>query len=90
MDRLLLSVLLKECGVQKDASWVVSEGSEEVKGAGSIRLAKAMDDCIVAYGKTESRYARSKVFRCAWWFRDSKGFTTPNGCGGSRSWTATT
>ena len=48
---VLLSVLLKECGVQKNASWVVSEGSEEVKGAGSIRLAKAMDDCIVAYGQ---------------------------------------
>ena len=46
-----LSLLLKEVGVQKGASWVVSEGSEEVKGAGSIRLAKAMDDCIVAYGQ---------------------------------------
>ena len=40
-----LSLLLKEVGVQKGASWIVSEGSEEVKGAGSIRLAKAMDDC---------------------------------------------
>ena len=48
---VLLSVLLKECGLQKGASWVVSEGAEEVKGAGSIRLAKAMDDCIVAYGQ---------------------------------------
>ncbi len=46
-----LSLLLKECGVQKDALWVVSEGSEEVKGAGSIRLEKAMDDCIVAYAQ---------------------------------------
>ncbi len=46
-----LSVLLKEVGVQKGANWVVSEGSEEVKGAGSIPLAKAMDDCIVAYGQ---------------------------------------
>lgn len=46
-----LSLLLKEVGVQKGASWVVSEGSEEVKGAGSIRLEKAMDDCIVAYGQ---------------------------------------
>ena len=46
-----LSLLLKEVGVQKGASWVVSEGSEEVKGAGSIELAKAMDDCIVAYGQ---------------------------------------
>jgi len=46
-----LSVLLKEVGVQKGAAWVVSEGSEEVKGAGSFRLAKAMDDVLVAYGQ---------------------------------------
>ena len=46
-----LSLLLKEVGVKKGASWVVSEGSEEVKGAGSIPLGKAMDDCIVAYGQ---------------------------------------
>ncbi len=46
-----LSLLLKEVGVQKGASWIVAEGSEEVKGAGSIRLAKAMDDCLVVYGQ---------------------------------------
>jgi sulfane dehydrogenase subunit SoxC len=46
-----LSLLLKEVGVQKGASWIVSEGSEEVKGAGSIRLAKAVDDCLVVYGQ---------------------------------------
>ena len=46
-----LSLLLKEAGVQKGASWVVSEGAEEVKGAGSIPLAKAMDDCLVCYGQ---------------------------------------
>ena len=46
-----LSTLLKEVGVQKGASWVVSEGAEEVKGAGSFPLAKAMDDCLVAYGQ---------------------------------------
>src|SRR6266700_1127563 len=45
-----LSLLLKEVGVQKGANWVVSEGAEEVKGAGSFPLSKAMDDCIVAYG----------------------------------------
>src|SRR6185437_14172188 len=33
-----LSLLLKEVGVQRNAAWIVSEGSEEVKGAGSIRL----------------------------------------------------
>ena len=47
---VLLSVLLKECGVKGGASWVVAEGSEEVKGASSFPLAKAMDDCLVAYG----------------------------------------
>jgi sulfane dehydrogenase subunit SoxC len=46
-----LSLLLKEVGVQKGAAWVVSEGAEEVKGAGSIRLAKAMDDCLVCFGQ---------------------------------------
>ena len=47
---VLLSTLLKECGVKAGASWFVAEGAEEVKGASSMPLAKAMDDCIVAYG----------------------------------------
>ncbi len=45
-----LSVLLQEAGVQNGASWIVAEGAEEIKGASSIPLAKAMDDCLVAYG----------------------------------------
>src|SRR5438093_2801409 len=45
-----LSLLLKEAGVQSAASWVVAEGAEEVKGASTIPLAKAMDDCLVCYG----------------------------------------
>src|SRR5687768_14372512 len=45
-----LSVLLKECGLKSGASWFVAEGSEEVKGASSMPIAKAMDDCLVAYG----------------------------------------
>ena len=45
-----LSLLLKETGLQKDASWIVAEGAEEVKGASSVPLAKALDDCIVVYG----------------------------------------
>jgi sulfane dehydrogenase subunit SoxC len=48
---VLVSTLLKECGVQKDASWIVSEGDEEVKGASSIPLGKAMDDCLVAWAQ---------------------------------------
>src|SRR5215467_16302515 len=45
-----LSLLLKEAGVQSGGSWIVAEGAEEVKGASSIPLGKAMDDCLVAYG----------------------------------------
>ena len=45
-----LSLLLKECGLKGGASWFVAEGSEEVKGASSMPIAKAMDDCFVAYG----------------------------------------
>jgi sulfane dehydrogenase subunit SoxC len=44
-----LSLLFKEAGVQPGATWVVAEGSEEVKGSSSIPFAKAMDDCMVCY-----------------------------------------
>src|ERR1700750_2683285 len=48
---VLLSTLLKECGVKSSAKWIVAEGAEEVKGASSIPMAKAMDDCLIAYGQ---------------------------------------
>ena len=47
---VLLSTLLKECGVKGSATWFVAEGAEEVKGASSMPIAKAMDDVLVAYG----------------------------------------
>ncbi len=47
---VLLSTLLKECGLKGSATWFVAEGSEEVKGASSMPVAKAMDDCFIAYG----------------------------------------
>jgi sulfane dehydrogenase subunit SoxC len=47
---VLLSTLLKEAGVKGGATWFVAEGAEEVKGASSMPLAKAMDDVLVAYG----------------------------------------
>jgi len=47
---VLLSTLLKESGVKGSAKWFVAEGSEEVKGASSMPIAKALDDCILAYG----------------------------------------
>ncbi len=48
---VLLSLLLKEAGVQSGASWVLAEGAEPVKHTKSISLAKAMEDVIVAYGQ---------------------------------------
>ena len=47
---VLLSTLLKEAGVKGSASWFVAEGAEEVKGASSMPVAKAMDDVLVCYG----------------------------------------
>jgi sulfane dehydrogenase subunit SoxC len=48
---VLLSTLLKEAGLKGSATWFVTEGAEEVKGASSMPIAKAMDDCIIAYGQ---------------------------------------
>jgi sulfane dehydrogenase subunit SoxC len=48
---VLLPVLLKECGVQKEAGWVVAEGSDANKYTMSIPLGKAMDDILVAYAQ---------------------------------------
>jgi sulfane dehydrogenase subunit SoxC len=48
---VLLSVLLKECGVQKGASWIVAEGDESNKYTMSIPLPKAMEDTLVAYAQ---------------------------------------
>lgn len=47
---VLLSTLLKEAGVHEGADWLVAEGVEEVKGASSLPMAKAMDDCMLCYG----------------------------------------
>ena len=48
---VLLSVLLKEAGVQKAARWLVAEGAESKKHTVSIPLEKAMDDVLVAYAQ---------------------------------------
>jgi len=47
---VLVSTLLKEAGVKGGGTWILAEGNEEVKGTSSIPMAKAMDDCFVAYG----------------------------------------
>ena len=45
-----LSLLLKEAGLQKSASWLVYEGADPGKYTYTVPLAKAMDDVMVAYG----------------------------------------
>ena len=48
---VLLSVLLREVGVQKEARWLVAEGTEAGKHTKSLPLEKVMDDVLVAYGQ---------------------------------------
>ena len=48
---VLLSTLFKECGLKSNATWFVAEGAEEVKGASTMPINKAMADCIIAYGQ---------------------------------------
>ena len=46
-----LSLLLKEAGVQKGATWIVAEGADVNHHSKSIPLAKGMEDALVAYGQ---------------------------------------
>jgi sulfane dehydrogenase subunit SoxC len=46
-----LSLLLKEAGLQKGASWLVAESADAGKHSKSIPLEKAMYDCMVVYGQ---------------------------------------
>src|SRR6185295_14100830 len=45
------SVLLNEAGLKKEASWLVLEGGDQGKFTHTLPLAKALDDCFVAYGQ---------------------------------------
>jgi len=57
-----LSLLLKEAGVQKGASWIVSEGADNCHHAKSCPLAKAMDDVLVAYGQNGEAIRREQGY----------------------------
>ena len=88
---VLLSVLLKECGVKGGATWFVAEGAEEVKGASSMPLAKAMDDVLVRL-RHERRggAAPARVSAAADGSRLRGNLSRPSICGESRWWTGTT
>ena len=57
-----LSLLLKECGVQKGASWFVAEGNDMQRHAKSCPLAKGLDDVIVAYGQNGEALRRENGY----------------------------
>jgi sulfane dehydrogenase subunit SoxC len=44
-----LRVLLAEAGVKQSAKWLLAEGADAAAMTRSIPLAKALDDCLVAY-----------------------------------------
>jgi sulfane dehydrogenase subunit SoxC len=46
-----LSLLLREAGAQKGATWIVAEGADAMGNERSIPMTKAMDDVLVAYGQ---------------------------------------
>jgi len=48
---VLLSTLLQECGVHKDASWILAEGSDGSHMSRSIPMEKAWDDALIVYAQ---------------------------------------
>jgi sulfane dehydrogenase subunit SoxC len=46
-----LSLLLREAGPHKGATWIVAEGADATGNERSIPMTKAMDDVLVAYGQ---------------------------------------
>ncbi len=46
-----LSVLLNAAGVKKEGAWLVLEGGDACKFSHTLPVAKAMEDCLVAYGQ---------------------------------------
>ena len=57
-----LSLLLKEAGVQKNASWLVAEGGDAGKHSKSIPLEKGMDDVLVAYAQNGEALRRENGY----------------------------
>jgi sulfane dehydrogenase subunit SoxC len=57
-----LSDLLRQVGVKKGASWVISEGADDIKLVDSIPLSKAMSDTLVVYGQNGEPLRREQGF----------------------------
>ena len=61
---VLLSTLLKECGLKGSATWFVAEGAEEVKGASSLPSPKRGTTASSPTARTASPCGRSRGFHC--------------------------
>lgn len=48
---VLLSTLLQEVGVQKNAAWILAEGADGAHMSRSIPMDKAMDDALIVYAQ---------------------------------------
>jgi sulfane dehydrogenase subunit SoxC len=46
-----VAMLLRECGVHADATWVLAEGADASRHDRSIPIRKMMDDALVVYGQ---------------------------------------
>ena len=46
-----LKTLLRECGVQSSAKWLLAEGNDAARLSRSIPMEKAMDDAMIAWGQ---------------------------------------
>ena len=46
-----VSALLRQCGIQAGATWLLAEGADAGKHARSVPIKKAMDDALVAYAQ---------------------------------------
>ena len=48
---VMLSVLLREVGLRRGASWIIAEGADATGNERSLPTTKAMNDVLVAYGQ---------------------------------------
>jgi sulfane dehydrogenase subunit SoxC len=55
-----LSVVLNEAGLQKGASWIVSEGGDSSRFSNSLPITKAMDDVLLAYSQNGEAVRREQ------------------------------
>lgn len=59
---VLLSTLLDECGLSKDAKWLIAEGADNGMMTRSIPLDKALDDTMIAIRQNGERLRPSQGY----------------------------